>query len=160
MCLRHWQEPGRFQSKLPHGSDQFRLNTEQAAIVFQSTFPRGSDPTVTAPATNGFISIHAPSRERPPPWSDFDLQWDFNPRSLAGATVYCLFFIADLQDFNPRSLAGATLYEFSTVDFHGRISIHAPSRERHIKLWLSFTRFTTFQSTLPRGSDQYTYKKC
>ena len=38
--------------------------------------------------------------------------------------------LADQQDFNPRSLAGATV-AFVTVIYDLLISIHAPSRERH-----------------------------
>ena len=33
---------------------------------------------------------------------------DFNPRSLAGATVSLQLDLPELSDFNPRSLAGAT----------------------------------------------------
>ena len=33
---------------------------------------------------------------------------DFNPRSLAGATLSNFLSYRDLSDFNPRSLAGAT----------------------------------------------------
>ena len=77
------------------------------------------------------ISIHAPSRER-----------------LLGAIVN-----VSVSDFNPRSLAGATddaMAEIKSID----ISIHAPSRERHAAQ-MQQTASRIFQSTLPRGSDQY-----
>ena len=97
---------------------------------------------------------------------------DFNPRSLAGATID-LEAIAALEmisihapsrerprygircsygyDFNPRSLAGATGDELQTIKSRF-ISIHAPSRERPA-LTNSRRQLLQFQSTLPRGSD-------
>ena len=98
------------------------------------------------------ISIHAPSRERPDGNGvDYDNQ-DFNPRSLAGATLMwlsaavqalefqstlprgsdtILFIMNGLEmNFNPRSLAGATLDFYWPSFAHLGISIHAPSRER------------------------------
>ncbi len=78
-------------------------------MLFQSTLPRGSD-------------FRATTKFR----------------------LYC-------NNFNPRSLAGATL---STLFFGGcnSISIHAPSRER-LRYILDLILFLLFQSTLPRGSD-------
>ena len=135
MCLRHWQEPGRFQSKLPHGSDQFRLNTEQAAIVFQSTFPRGSD------SRKPFL-ICVPRH--------------FNPRSLAGATHFVkrlccnvIIFQSTLprgSDVNTLANTNAATERFQSTLPRGsdiaelkaerdaKISIHAPSRERRLVL--------------------------
>ena len=77
-----------------------------------------------------FISIHAPSRERHkiplyccllplfqstlPRGSDFCalvgflMMSDFNPRSLAGATLTPIVKLSIGSHFNPRSLAGAT----------------------------------------------------
>ena len=77
-------------------------------------------------------------------------------------------------DFNPRSLAGATKRLHNDV-LVAQISIHAPSRERPFDLLdakidndfnprslagatqkvLQFFRHRRFQSTLPRGSDEY-----
>ena len=78
------------------------------SILFQSTLPRGSDLNCVYKSKHTLdISIHAPSRERP--------SISFTP------------FL--LRDFNPRSLAGATIRQngrWSESD----ISIHAPSRER------------------------------
>ena len=75
------------------------------------------------------ISIHAPSRERLEIKSLIARLRHFNPRSLAGATVGNSVAFITANDFNPRSLAGAT--EWTVLDvFPGRISIHAPSRER------------------------------
>ena len=77
-------------------------------IQFQSTLPRGSD-LATKPAL-----VHT---------------FDFNPRSLAGATTGATVVLPAFIHFNPRSLAGATAYASSLISFHA-ISIHAPSRER------------------------------
>ena len=76
---------------------------------------------------------------------------DFNPRSLAGATLVKRAYSTVFSDFNPRSLAGATedtrkmfyMQKFQStlpcgsdiVDGEDAeavyISIHAPLRERH-----------------------------
>ena len=54
-------------------------------------------------------------------------------------------------DFNPRSLAGATISPFYKKKFPA-ISIHAPLRERQPNLG-ALAISLTFQSTLPCGSD-------
>ena len=74
---------------------------------FQSTLPRGSDIGLTVSDEIHVISIHAPSRER-----------------LRYMRMYALIF-----NFNPRSLAGATSIRLAAA-LLSRISIHAPSRER------------------------------
>ena len=102
----------------------------KAKYLFQSTLPRGSD----------LLDAQA-----------MTVPIDFNPRSLAGATLRpSLMLILEIMYFNPRSLTGATgggivaqlLEQFqstlprgSDADEHLlqavlRISIHAPSRER------------------------------
>ena len=78
-----------------------------------------------------YISIHAPSRERP--FHKFCLQQD--------------------TDFNPRSLAGATTIT-AALETSDSISIHAPSRERP-PFSIASLGPVVFQSTLPRGSDHY-----
>ena len=119
------------------------------------------------------ISIHAPSRERRFAGKQFNVHADFNPRSLAGATIEVVLSLRCTDDFNPRSLAGATRIQLrpsvcKSISIHApsrerpltlpytrsviAISIHAPSRERPSAT--SFIRLATvFQSTLPRGSD-------
>ena len=99
-----------------------------------------------------WISIHAPSRERLfLLWPVIGQPSNFNPRSLAGATLLVKmpnlplklfqstlprgsddvtpFRFALGVNFNPRSLAGATI---TTMPMPKQIliSIHAPSRER------------------------------
>ena len=99
--------------------------------AFQSTLPRGSDGDSVSCGGSVAISIHAPSRERQCATGRFIIRTcaNFNPRSLAGATLLTGGMTVSAIDFNPRSLAGATLS-------HTR-------------------RYGTkkFQSTLPRGSD-------
>ena len=82
------------------------------SVVFQSTLPRGRDVQV--------ITLLIPTL-------------NFNPRSLAGATISLTCAVVNTLDFNPRSLAGATNgqqlpYRYSLI------SIHAPSRERRYVL--------------------------
>ena len=55
------------------------------------------------------------------------------------------------SNFNPRSLAGATVW-YSIYKQNKVISIHAPSRERHYPT-IVYVLQSLFQSTLPRGSD-------
>ena len=76
---------------------------------------------------------------------------NFNPRSLAGATVLCPRAAIAWADFNPRSLTGAT-GRGNGFSKSFTISIHAPSRERHFVL-MYLGEFDEFQSTLPHGSD-------
>ena len=106
---------------------------------------------VKAGKSGASISIHAPLRERPLTMEEIRDLHDFNPRSLAGATVWATAVQLSPCHFNPRSLAGATviqaILERSQKYFNPRsltgatcwrfaftqilsISIHAPSRER------------------------------
>ena len=105
------------------------------------------------------------------------LMSNFNPRSLAGATCCRRRCCVRFNHFNPRSLAGAT-NSLGRISKAGRISIHAPSRERrnhsfHMSQYEHFnprslagatqlpwiiTKFGTFQSTLPRGSDSDSHR--
>ena len=75
-----------FQSTLPCGSDRKHPGYRVVSVEFQSTLPRGSD-------IKGMNKLLA------------------------------------LLNFNPRSLAGATIDNDLSADEIG-ISIHAPSRER------------------------------
>ena len=75
------------------------------------------------------ISIHAPSRER------LDFYWpSFAHLGISihapSRERFCALvgFLA-MSDFNPRSLAGATVW-YSIYKHQKAISIHAPSRER------------------------------
>ena len=84
------------------------LHVDLSMTLFQSTLPRGSD-------TGGRII--------PITYADF------NPRSLAGATVQYIFTIAKhgrFQSTLPRGSDDA----LAVMMLHSAISIHAPSRER------------------------------
>ena len=121
-----------FQSTLPRGSDRNQLLFNPERMIFQSTLPRGSDKIAAGAVTaDKIISIHAPSRERHKASLNlFTAKINFNPRSLAGATLPVVQVINPHCNFNPRSLAGATSQTHWQTDCLRR-----------------------FQSTLPRGSD-------
>ena len=142
----------QFQSTLPCGSDLKNLLHCLRCRIFQSTLPCGSDTIVFASTKH----IN-----------------NFNPRSLAGATLMLRQY-ADVarisihaplrerrlfrrqdnteHNFNPRSLAGATGLFTRSEDVVAGISIHAPLRERRQINSRTFLR-PRFQSTLPCGSD-------
>ena len=121
-----------FQSTLPRGSDQAEPIRPPAIEPFQSTLPRGSDRAfVWGEKYICFISVHAPSRERPVEKAKVVRRIEnFNPRSLAGATsVICqLFYALQFQSTLPRGSDQIKSLERGKTD----ISIHAPSRERPI----------------------------
>ena len=163
-----------FQSTLPRGSDRGYTYQCETCRYFNPRSLAGATYLIYNFTNRCQISIHAPSRERPaggtaglmpmafqstlPRGSDVSpgitssTKYDFNPRSLAGATRFvkrlcCKGTIfqstlprgSDLQlstslsmgyDFNPRSLAGATT-----------------------RLMIGLFVASIFQSTLPRGSD-------
>ena len=161
-----------FQSTLPRGSDRGAMDSVLNMMRFQSTLPRGSD------VLRMIFSNYARH---------------FNPRSLAGATtsIKHLMSTQRFQSTLPRgsdifSVEGAyIMVEFQSTLPRGSdvaeekrlhetiISIHAPSRERPLRLALwslpyyfnprslagatPFAELKTadfqFQSTLPRGSD-------
>ena len=98
---------------------------------FQSTLPYGSDLDVLFLKPCPPISIHAPLRERP----------------------IILFLLANVErDFNPRSLTGATPKAGYTVLVLKRFQSTLPHGS---DAWSLFNGYVTneFQSTLPHGSD-------
>ena len=119
-----------------------------------------------------FISIHAPSRERPftlayktlpdvfqstlPRGSD-RLRWRiklclayFNPRSLAGATK--MTTTEKVQLLFQSSLPRGSDIRRQKIYWRQAISILAPSRERLSSMFTA-ANMGKFQSSLPRGSD-------
>ena len=149
--MRDRSAPPIFQSTLPCGSDvkvskgetntvlisihaplRERLvirRTFQLTLLFQSTLPCGSDAKAANRQAGIAISIHAPLRERLLMFLNLVIIWNFNPRSLAGATASYMAQVIYKHNFNPRSLAGATTCI-------GQLSLSS-----------------VFQSTLPCGSD-------
>ena len=97
------------------------------------------------------ISIHAPSRERPPA-----IEPKTSPRIISiHAPSRERHRRSDLKskpkNFNPRSLAGATsLHIFVTIADEFQSTLPRGSDRQ---LLISNTDFVLFQSTLPRGSD-------
>ena len=174
------------------------ISAIQFSLIFQSTLPRGSDcnnltrkffshhfnPRSLAGATRhaagflytSYISIHAPSRERPfdscayvaryiifqstlPRGSDFvvlsedsaTVSVDFNPRSLAGATDSG-YLVPIFVDISIHAPSRERRIKYNSSERYRRISIHAPSRERLLLTGRNLI-LLQFQSTLPRGSD-------
>ena len=103
------------------------------AFAFQSTLPRGSDRFVYV--FNIFFG-------------------NFNPRSLAGATLISLAADWCSAYFNPRSLAGATLYTVHTLTSAWHFNPRSLAGATRISC-ANANRTAKFQSTLPRGSDPY-----
>ncbi len=112
-----------------------QLQTAAAIRLFQSTLPRGSDGNQQRPLRGNI---------------------NFNPRSLAGATISD----DNLQELGVISIHAPSrerlLCKVRGVKILG-ISIHAPSRERRL-LFMQLSNFLDgFQSTLPRGSDGWIF---
>ena len=99
---------GKFQSTLPRGSDWGVGSLHWDGFPFQSTLPRGSDLIISLAST-----MHS----------------NFNPRSLAGATIAGKY--------------GTTTTKFQSTLPRG--SDNPPTQ--FVLTW------DEFQSTLPRGSD-------
>ena len=75
------------------------------------------------------ISIHAPLRERPVALHVVPTLAVFQSTLPRGSDIITIPNIYKFYNFNPRSLAGAT-YEMQSFLIKIMISIHAPSRER------------------------------
>jgi len=99
-------------------------------LEFQATLPSGSDLYHLAPvATVPLISIHAPKRERLINRIERDEYFIFQSTLPSGSDEDTTKPFPKADYFNPRSQAGATQYWSSRVK-EGKISIHAPKRER------------------------------
>ena len=104
-----------------------------AVAKFQSTLPHGSDRYETGEIKHiPFISIHAPSRERPGGNSGAGSKtYNFNPRSLTGATPRWLAWKRRMIAFQSTLPHGSDAQARLRRDMC-KISIHAPSRERRL----------------------------
>ena len=151
----------RFQSTPPCGGDGSDLINFQTKSLFQSTPPCGGDPPEPGELEHSLISIHAPLRGRLPIFLDnaesvvfqstppcggdkratrAGSSWhNFNPRPLAGATVWSISWPFRHLHFNPRPLAGATPPRYLVL-LEMIISIHAPLRGRlgRMPTWLRY----------------------
>ena len=107
-----------------------RRNIGYASQKFQSTLPRGSDLLQAKLMLLEDISIHAPSRERPEPFRAYNLIYNISIHAPSRERRAMHINLKYRIYFNPRSLAGATVYEVATALATLMISIHAPSRER------------------------------
>ena len=100
---------------------------------FQSTHPCGCDSACSSPAVStGRISIHAPLRVRPhKKRKEKKPGANFNPRTLAGATLWAVRDAWADVEFQSTHPCGCDLQTalFSWAEIG--ISIHAPLRVRH-----------------------------
>ena len=162
-----------FQSTLPRGSDFQFFCTNSQEFYFNPRSLAGATARSCERADVSIISIHAPLRERQlqdameraravfqstlPCGSDGFLSSspnclnDFNPRSLAGATV-SLSLIASTWLFQSTLPCGSDVTSHTRFASIAPISIHALLRER-LKLTIGQYVVFIFQSTLPCGSD-------
>ena len=102
-----------FQSTLPCGSDFMCRRDCFLSILFQSTLPCGSDQKFDNLPKLNAISIHAPLRERLLPGDSTRLRRKFQSTLPCGSDNGPFLRERMLVYFNPRSLAGATLFWFA-----------------------------------------------
>ena len=113
------------------GATTQHRNTSCRAYQFQSTLPHGSDLYSREQETAILISIHAPSRER-----HKANEW----------AIRCVHI--SIHAPSRERPSGYNLFRSPLL-----ISIHAPSRERQCRSRLTRFSLSSFQSTLPHGSD-------
>ena len=163
-----------FQSTLPRGSDEIESKKAVNNASFQSTLPRGSDCCRRFALSLPQISIHAPSRERPARVCQTHRRcFDFNPRSLAGATQTVPIVLTKevFQSTLPRGsdrpeflgshssmIFQSTLPRGSDQGLYNAYKAHETfqstlPRGSDLSHWVFFSHWSKFQSTLPRGSD-------
>ena len=123
-----------FQSTLPCGSDTTAAKLSSSEKVFQSTLPCRSDIDARGGTRYTEISIHAPLRERQFDRTATSVAHVFQSTLPRGSDLCDVKRYIHLRHFNPRSLARATRLFLMTILLQ-KISIHAPSRERHDKVF-------------------------
>ena len=141
----------RFQSTPPCGGD---AALAQIPSIWQYFNPRplaGATLRVREFTGAREISIHAPLRGRRGWLWLLDHFCGFQSTPPCGGDALRLPPELQGKDFNPRPLAGATVYPDLLAEA-GSISIHAPLRGRQRLSLLSWAR-TIFQSTPPCGGD-------
>ena len=97
------------------------------------------------------ISIHAPSRERPSATSITINQFRISIHAPSRERLSGRYYFGLYQHFNPRSLAGATLFPHPRrkfAIFQSTLPRGSDFLAHHLRNLLML-----FQSTLPRGSD-------
>ena len=124
--------------------------------AFQSTLPRGSDrPLSGLWLRRSYISIHAPSRERQNGCTARCCLCGFQSTLPHGSDAILLLMLAAAVVISIHAPSRERRPSFITSAPLSMISIHAPLRERRL-LFLPALGATTFQSTLPCGSDRLT----
>ena len=151
------QQRQAFQSTLPHGSDvnlltqhssftrHFNPRSLTGATAISRLCPQARlyfNPRSLTGATLSCgelkplvgISIHAPSRERQISLLSTACSPRFQSTLPHGSDLVAVGIDQTADNFNPRSLTGATSVRLM-LGILAAISIHAPSRERHITLF-------------------------
>ena len=118
-----------FQSTPPCGGDRYRRNRGHPFRISIHAPLRGRLVVVLPGAGVLEISIHAPLRGRPCGTSAQSWTAQFQSTPPCGGDVISRRKLVKATDFNPRPLAGATIYN-GTYSGKLVISIHAPLRGR------------------------------
>ena len=127
---RRLPRPDRhFNPRSREGSDANRDYYTTKLDAFQSTLPRRERRTLTAPLIPNV---------------------DFNPRSREGSDVSPCCLLSNKKEISIHAPAkGATRFRLQFLQLNS-ISIHAPAKGATDFIRAIITRFTLFQSTLPR----------
>ena len=135
--LKQWEEQ---QNISIHAPSRERHRVICAAVFACNNFnPRslaGATEFADLPSNVRSISIHAPSRERQNLQICLLTFVQFQSTLPRGSDTRVIAKFGTNANFNPRSLAGATM-PLSIESSRATISIHAPSRERPNPVWYS-----------------------
>ena len=142
-----------FQSTLPCGSD---LGVFTSIVSSSSYFnPRslaGATICRKVNITGQSISIHAPLRERRCRRASGETTPKFQSTLPCGSDIAAIESSLKAVNFNPRSLAGATIGRIILLTTHGLFQSTLPCGSDMLILRSVFCA-AAFQSTLPCGSD-------
>ena len=142
----------QFQSTLPCGSDQYVLDRRQSSANFNPRSLAGATQQPLQDDGQLHISIHAPLRERPKAEFAELIALLFQSTLPCGSDPRRSLQSLSLCYFNPRSLAGATIYSpalRSQASLFQSTLPHGSDAARCAFIPL----LHLFQSTLPHGSD-------
>ncbi len=143
-----------FNPRARAGRDRyFGLSRRLAALMFQSTRPRGARPRFIISDSNRHVSIHAPARGATRYCRELEWYAGFNPRARAGRDAAHRHRGRELLRFQSTRPRGARPCKRTCVDVHCRlVSIHAPARGATSGSEARSGMSKGFQSTRPRGA--------
>ena len=152
---------GRSNAKFSiHAPSRERRVAADHSVMYVYVFnPRslaGATKKAKLKATATSFSIHAPSRERQCWAANISITGAFQSTLPRGSDALRICIFATSLVFQSTLPRGSDLANPAPVNVKG-FSIHAPSRERLLVVWLNLL-MANFQSTLPRGSDRRTGK--